>query len=269
MKRNYTILDAPFKLAMVEGHKAAQEVQQDTPPIVGGAAIQLYTSDPLLFRPTNDVDISPRRRLKNAEIKKWGVRAGFNLSEMGHNIESRESRMGYQVEFLNLEEPFFLHLDNITKKTWELLPRILQDQYERARTFRIRDQNLRVVSPEDSITSKLYRLCSMAHQGLVTGEDKVNTSFLREGLIDDVMLPTSMEDTLEEIVRLRYRTTELLSKQTYREVKAHLDTYKAKKDLFDILAIISAERNGLIRLDRQELKKSIEAQSDIIATVHC
>ncbi|MEM5802376.1 MAG: hypothetical protein QXO57_00225 [Candidatus Aenigmatarchaeota archaeon] len=258
MQEKYTIRDELVRSSL-------EAIANSSPEglfLAGGMANQLYICRiyPELLRPTHDADfgrVPPMNRSLLEEL----YRNCFGVIRK-YNPRRGNDREGFFIQLKEDENPFFIHFERPSKKYWEKNRRIRERELDTANEVYIPDttSKLKVVRPEEIISSKLRRIYFVASKGLLTQELQNLYDKIKKGQFD---VEINFLEWLKHLIQLKNSLSGYFEVSDEHGREARL-RYNAEKDLYDILLLKKLADAGEIDFNERYLRQILKEDEDIL-----
>jgi len=275
MPGEYTLKDRCFERGVLSGMESVGIIGIDA-YLVGGGAVQYYTKDPDLHRPTLDADFQAKNYLRKAQRGVWTHNTRILLDMMGFPLEKTEEthkkHTGAEVKIVDAggTEPFFVHLDVFSQKYIAENNRLIEAAFERAQTFALPGQKAgvayRIQAPEDLVYHKSRRLLRGIENKRIISE-KERILCIASGLLDDVDT-SDIQTILATLVDLRGRNLEETTRSGFENMRTLYDDYRDQKALYDILLLIETHRDHPLFTDPKIIPQNIKADKSLERKLH-
>ena len=208
---------------------------------VGGLAVQIYTINPELYRPTNDVDIMTSRRIPTYEFKEViGKEISDYMKSTGYESKLGKTRYGYEIIMNDKGQEFYVHLSKFSKAYLRRNAHWKFREFDNAKEVYVKELGgypILVHRIEDILANKARRISKLKEEGFVMGQNLeewymfLEKDFERLGEMD-------LAQKLQNVERTRDTLTKIINRENFSQNKDTLNKYKVMKDLYD-LAVLS------------------------------
>ena len=207
--------------------------------IVGGMACQAYLKKPSLYRPINDIDTMTPIKISYSEFEdKLGKKIAEDLYKLGYASTFSKTIYGYEVKSNEEEDEFFIHISKFSNAYLERHSKWKQREVENAKEIEIMEIKgypILIHRIEDVLVNKTRRIGRLKIKGYVQDEQLEEfEKFLEEDFesVGSANLTKKLEDVKQIRASLIYITKENFTNNTDK-----INSYKVKKDLYDIASL--------------------------------
>ena len=228
---------------------------------VGGLAVQSYTTNPDLYRPTNDADLMASRRILPSEFREEiGKEISDYLMSVGYGSTLGKTRYGYEVRVDDHDQVFFIHLSKFSDAYLQRNNHWKQREFKNAKEVYVSELDgypIMVHRIEDIFANKARRLGKLKNRGFVIASDLEEWNrFLEEdfeglGNVDLVRKLRAAEQVRGRLVGI--------SQDNFSQNQDILNRYKVTKDLYDLAILSRTIIDGKEPLDILYLKNALSA----------
>jgi len=207
---------------------------------VGGLAVQSYTTNPELYRPTNDADLMTSRIISSQEFRESiGKEISDYLLNVGYESTLGKTRDGYEVKVDDKDQDFFIHLSKFSKAYLQRNNHWKHREFNNAKEVYVAELGgypILVHRIEDILANKARRLGKLNRSGFVVEsnleewERFLDEDFGGLGNVDLAQKLRTAEKVRSKLIGI--------GPENFSQNTDTLNKYKVIKDLYD-LAILS------------------------------
>lgn len=269
---NYRLQDPIYVKSLLSGIEGVNDILGLEGYLVGGGAIQYYTSDPELRRPTLDVDIQSRDYIPGSTRNIWARNVLRHLEERNLSgiVTGIKRKSGAEVTLATPDDPLFIHLDIYTGSYIREHESQISESFERSRKLNLggtkEGHTYLVEAPEDVSSFKLRRLVMALGSSRLSAEDQRRVQLICSGLLDDIEVG-DLENRLGETIRLRKMTIEEITRDGFERASKYVERFKDLKNMYDLLVLIHSHRQRKIFDDFNIIKKTVRSYDRILSRV--
>ena len=226
---------------------------------VGGLAVQSYTTNPELYRPTNDANLMTLRRIPKSEFREVIVKEISDyLKTEGYESKLGKTRYGYEIRVDDEGQEFYIHLSKFSDAYLQRNAHWKFREFDNAKKVYITELGvypLWVHRIEDVLANKARRLGKLNKNGFVVESDLEEWNrFLDEDFegLGNVDLAQKLR-TAEQV-----RGTLIgIGPENFSQNTDTLNKYKVTKDLYDLAILSKTILDGKEPLDIPYLRNAL------------